>query len=156
MWRYHCRSIERPDGTTTGGKLCWDGAHVWSVRSEKCSSSESDSILTHTEPGVVEVIVKWWYFLMPFSFFNLPVKCADQLYMGTTTSPHWVPTSCAMLASAEMLTTCSSSERQDTFMRRKRCLSRPKHQSGANLVWPTMRKERLTWLWSPTITLHIR
>ena len=47
LYMYHCLLRESQEGTTTGGRLCLVGAHVWSMSREMFSSSESDSTCTH-------------------------------------------------------------------------------------------------------------
>ena len=133
---YHCHLRE-----TIGGSYRKYGSQVLSITDDP-SLSESDSVLTSASQ-----------LLMMTGRSDVPLL---QLYVGTTTSPDCVPTSCATFASAKQLTTPSNSLGQETFVRRNRCLRRPKHQSGENLVWPTIKKERLIFWFRPTITLHIR
>ena len=48
------------------------------------------------------------------------------------------------------------SAKQPTFVLRNLCLKSPKHQSGANLVWPTNIKDISILLLSPARTRHAR
>ena len=77
-------------------------------------------------------------------------------HVGTSTRPSWVPTSCAWFASADFSTTRAISSRHPILVLRYSCLKRPKHQSGENLVCPTMRKERVMDLFRPDKTRHAR
>ena len=84
LWRYHCRSRDRPEGVIGDGNSSADGAQKLSRSREMWSSCVSDSSLTFPEPGVATSIVKWWYCLMFFSFLKSPVNNVVQLYIGTT------------------------------------------------------------------------
>ena len=46
-----------------------------------------------------------------------------------------------LCTSTDVLTTSTTSSRELTKVRRYLCLNRPKHQSGANFVWPTSMKD---------------
>ena len=59
LYKYHCRSRERPGGERVGGNWCEDGDQVWSINSDICSLSESDSNLTSTEPSADAEMEKW-------------------------------------------------------------------------------------------------
>ena len=61
-----------------------------------------------------------------------------------------------MLQVAELLTTLSKSSRHPTFDFLNFCFRSPKHQSGANLVWPTIMNDISIFLLSPDRTLHAR
>ena len=76
---------------------------------------------------------------------------AAQSYVGTKTSPSCVPTSCGTFTLADWSTTLAMSSRQLTRVRRKRCLTKPKYQSGENFVWPTIKNDRLIFACRPTI-----
>ena len=87
LYKYHCRSRERPAGESTGGRSCGDGTHERSMTREIDSSTKSDSSLKLTVPGIDASKVKCWYFLMCFSFLMCPLNIDVQSYIGTTTSP---------------------------------------------------------------------
>ena len=79
LWRYHCCSRDRPEGETTSGSCCEDGVQVGSISSEKRSISESDSILTSTEPGADSDMERCWNFFICFSLRSRPANMAVQL-----------------------------------------------------------------------------
>ena len=54
------------------------------------------------------------------------------------------------------MTTSTTSSRELTKVRRYLCLNRPKHQSGANFVWPTSMKDIRTVRCSPVSTRQAR
>ena len=83
-------------------------------------------------------------------------KNSAQLYVSTLTVPSWAPTSWAWLTSADSSTTLTMSSRQPTFVRGNALFSRLKHQSGANLVCPTIKRDTVMLSLSPAITLHAR
>ena len=88
--------------------------------------------------------------------WHVSIRYVAQLYTGTTGFPFCVPTSWATFISADVLTTSVMSCRELTKVRRYRCLNRPKHQSGANFVWPTSMKKSVTSRCKPVITLQAR
>ena len=77
---------------------------------------------------------------MPGSGLKHLLRCACQSPTGTIVLPSLSPTSWAVLHSALLFTTDANSSRDDTAWRLNACLTRPKHQSGANLVCPEIRK----------------
>ena len=54
-----------------------------------------------------------------------------------------VPANCGTLTKDDADTEFAISSRLLTIVRQNDCLANPKHQSGANLVWPTGRKDIL-------------
>ena len=51
LYRYHCRSNERPDGSMTGGRLCCDSLQDLSESRLISFSVSSLEALTNTDPG---------------------------------------------------------------------------------------------------------
>ena len=90
LYRYHCRSSERPAVTTRCGRHVATGRQSLSLRMEEVSSSLSEATLK--QAGAVTWNVKCWYCLMFFSLRTCPAIIAVQSYVGTTTSLFWVPT----------------------------------------------------------------
>ena len=82
---------------------------------------------------------KWWDFFLHFSSHPWAKKSV-QLYVGTMVLPLRT-TSWEKLQSADELTTWAIVSRLPTFILLYLCLSNPKHQSGANFMWPTRRNE---------------
>ena len=98
-------------------------------------------VLTNTQPGSLEEKRKWCIPFIPLrqNWLNGALKKSAQLCVGTGTSPDCVATNCTSFTSALVRITLTLSSRQSTLERRNLCFfRRPKHQSGANLVWPTI------------------
>ena len=77
LYKYHCLSRDKPDGGMSSGRSSLDGAHKGSINSDIDSSAASHSSLTLTAPGLDPSIVKWWYFVMFFSFR----KCPENIFI---------------------------------------------------------------------------
>jgi len=100
--------------------------------------------------------LKWWYFFMPGNGLKNWFRWDCQSPTGTNVVPSESPTSWAVLAAALPFTTDAISCSDDTAWRRNACLTRPKHQSGANFVCPAIKKLIVTDLCKPTATLHAK
>ena len=113
---------------------------------------------TITYPGFSLVKVMWCRDLMPFKARcqNGWSKKVAQSYVGMITLPSWVPTSWVWLTAADDSTTRTMSSKHPILVRPYACFNRPKHQSGKNLVCPTMRKDRVMDLFRPDKTRHAR
>ena len=98
----------------------------------------------------------WWRDLIPVTGLKYPSKKWCQLYVGTMLSPPSVPTSCGTLTPVSVLVlhTSAMSWRVDTWESLNLCLNRPKHQSGANFVWPAIRKYR--WICMCNLYMHLQ
>ena len=79
-----------------------------------------------------------------------------QSNVGTITSPFSVPHSWGMLTVEDSVNTAAMSSKQSTLVFRYRRLTRPKHQSQLNLVWPVSRNDSVIFLCRPVRTRHIR
>ena len=117
----------------SGGSSAGDGAHCWwlLLRSISLSSGLSAISLTFASPGMLLQKTRWWSDLMPLKAWRLKnwLKWSAQLY-------------------------CSA--KHPTLVQRKRCLTKPKHQSGANLVCPTSINEISILSLSPARTRHVK
>lgn len=144
----------------TGGSSVGDGDHCRcsGSRSFNCISLLSVETLTIAQPGVLAEKTRWWSFFMPLKACRLKngAKYSAQSYWGTITVPSSLPTSWAWFTTADELTTSTMSSRHPTLVLRKRCFSSPKHQSGANLVCPTSRKDISILSLSPARTRHAK
>ena len=60
LYRYHCRSLERPDGKICGGNSAVVGTQNLSVMIWKLVLVESLNFFSLTSPGVRWWKVKWW------------------------------------------------------------------------------------------------
>jgi len=125
----------------------WKDAELWLLGITQCLQ------LNNSGPGRGKGEV-----LVAFHLRHLSKVFTEELWpvINWYNHPSWVPTSCATLTSADDSTTSAISCKLLTKVRRKRCLNRPKHQSGANFVCPTRRNDIVTDWFSPTITLHAR
>ena len=115
----------------TGGKSSGDGFHIGSIKREMCSSSEIDSCLTLTVPGVETSKVKCLYALASSSVLQRILSSytlAQELHLTG-----WLLTE--TLASADWLT---SPLKSATFVRRKRFRSK--------LVVATNKKRQIYFL----------
>ena len=114
--------------------------------------------LTSAVPGKSSLNVKWCMDLIPLRAFCLNglSKNFAQSYVGTSTRPSCVPTGWAWFTTAEVSTTLTMSSRQLILVRRYACFNRPKHQSGENLVCPTIRNDNVIFLLRPTKTRQAR
>ena len=101
---------------------------------------------------------KCWYCLMPFSGRKPSARNVCQLYSDTFAVCSSVPTSWARFTPVVVLLLVSwtMSSRHETDVLLYFCFNRPKHQSGANLVWPTTMKFRLMFRWRPCMVRQIR
>ncbi len=153
--RYHCRSGDKPFGTTIIGSDEGFGFH--GVFINFCLiSAVSHWCLIYTTPGSADEKRKWWYFFIPRSFFMWGTKKSAQLKMGTIVVQSSAVTSCEMLQWAESLTAFTKSFRHPILLRLYNRLNNPKHQSGENLVCPTTKKLRVIWVCQPVITRHAK
>ena len=124
----------------------------------KCSSllDVSTCFLTETIPGLSLLKVKWWYSLIEGIVLKCGAKNSFQLHVGTITDPSAAATSWARLHLAKYSTVALMSCKDVMLVRLCSFLNSPKHQSGLNLVCPTMRKRIVMHLWRRFITRHIR
>lgn len=60
--------------------------------------------------------------------------------METGTVPSWRPTSSATFTDADSSTHVPMSKSEEINVRLVLCFNNPKHQSGANFVWPANKK----------------
>ena len=133
-YKYHWRLLSRPVRSRTPGLS--RGMSAGSNTSIlMATSSSSDVFFTKHIPGALASKRKWWY-------CSKVVVRRDATASHTLTidSPRSLPTNWAWFTIALPFTTASMSARLDTAVRRKACFSKPKHQSGANFVWPVTRK----------------
>ena len=98
----------------------------------------------NTTPGSNDDILKWWYFFRLGSFLNQVGKKDFQSYVGTTVRPSASTTSWTSLHQAERSTTSAMELRLPTGVARNLRLNNPKHQSGANFVWPTTKNDKVS------------
>lgn len=112
------------------------------------------STIIYTWPGYSASNLKWWYFLMPGRFLKKGWRCCCQSPTGTKDVPSSLPINWAWFTQALSFTTVSNSCSDDTAWRLNAFLRRPKHPSGANFVWPGIKKFNEIDLWSPVHTLH--
>ena len=153
--RYCWRSCDSPFGNTTEGS-CWEGG-----RQDKSLISLSGEVLTsftNTFPGWNRENQKWWSCVIPFSavFTVFSSKNVLQSYVGTNFVLSSEPTSCGTLTNDDRLVQLAILSKSPILVRRKHCFSRPNDQSGANLVWPTMRKDIFISSCKPVRHHHIR
>ena len=154
MWRnrYACLSRVSPAGSIlsgmpTGRSPCFSTNSV---------VGPSHSFLISTTPGRSSAKEKCCTSLMPFTFLNPADRKVLQSKVGTSTFPASSLTSWDRLAVEDASTSSAMSDMQDTLDRRNLRLMRPKHQSGANLVWPASMKWMLMVVCWPDKTRHAR
>jgi len=87
-----------------------------------------------------QLYLKWWYLSMPGNGLKNWFRWDCQYPAGTNVVPSESPASWAMLTAALPFTTDANSSSDNTAWRRNACLTRPKHQSGANFVCPAVKK----------------
>ena len=122
------------------------------VRRLMVFSSLSLHSRTTALPFISDEKTKWWRPLMPVKavFLKKGAKWTTMI------DPSSFPTSWAKFTAADSSTTFTMSFKHPTFVLLNLCLRRPKHQSGANFVCPTIIKEISILLFRPVITLHAR
>ena len=149
LYKYHCRFASSPFGLMTCGiaslcgKLC---------RRRGCSANV---LSTNSCTRIVVVpSTKWkrWNRLMVDTLRKLMPRKDVQSNVGTITSPFSVPHSWGMLTVEDSVTTAAMSSKQSTLVFRYRRLTRPKHQSQLNLVWPVSRNDSVIFLCRPVTT----
>ena len=75
---------------------------------------------------------------------------------GVTSSHLGCPRTEPWFTTADSSTTRAISSRQPILLRRYSCLKSPKHQSGKNFVWPTIKNDKVMLLLRPASTLQAR
>ena len=144
--KYLLLSNGSPGGGMIGGSSWGQGFQPrWSlVRRERVFSSESQCTLTLAVPGVCQGGAR--------TLSSPPWKYPVQSNWLTMMVPSSIPISWAWLVWADWSTTRTRSSRHPTSVFLNFCFSRPKHQSGANFVWPTSKNDISILLLSPHIT----
>ena len=143
-----------------GGSSARDGAQCSCSLERSVISFSLPSVDSRTTaiPGRLLANTRWCNDFMPAKAFFLKnvEKYFAQSYYVTITSPFSVPTSWAWFTTADFSTTLAISAKHPILVRRKVCFNKPKHQSGANLVWPTIMNEISIRSFSPVRTRHVR
>ena len=154
-YKYHCRSADNPGGVMTKGRSVAEGDQ------SRLSILNFTSLLSLysfmvTCPGQSEVIVKWCCFLIWGILRKCGARYPTQSKEVTIGVPSSVPVSCVVFDIADCSIVLAMSAKQPTLVLRSLCFASPKHQSGANLVCPATRNDRVMLLWRPDSTLQQR
>lgn len=126
------RSRDILDVKIVGGKSFASGFQLWSFTRRRFSSGESEWRCRWTTPGVLLSKRKYWYCLIPVSVVERSRPCPSlellvpqsRSQQSRTELPYWDLLGCWPLSSWTLTTHIL------------------KHPSGANFVWPTIKKKR--------------
>ncbi len=93
---------------------------------------------------------------MPIIFRKCIAKYDVHSNVGTIKVPSLVPTNWGWLHVAEDSTHLAEASRLPTSVFLYFCFSKPKHQSGENLVWTTTRNDKVILVCLLVITRHAK